>query len=528
MRSERSGIRRPKGPLPWIIAGVALLICAPLLVVLTAPLHAPAPEWDHVATRILPSHLWETLLLLGWTLMVALVLGVGTAWLVASYRLPLRGLLDLALVLPLALPTYVSAITYASLLGPTGSISLAVRDAVGWHMDIMDIRGLGMVMGLVLYPYIYLPVRAVFARGMSAELDAARTLGARGRRRFLSVALPLARPAIVGGALLVAMETLNDYGAVKYYGIRTLTTGIFRSWSGLYDLGSALRLGGVLLLMIATFLWIEKRVRGSGNTETDQRPVRSARLAQGTAWLATGACLLVVTLGALLPMGSLLGDALTGGHTMPGERLLPAVGNTLLVATLAAVATLLVALAFGFLDRHAPSGKWRWLIRGANLGYVVPGAVIAVGVMTIAGRVDRDGWLPVMLIGSLGLLVAAFVVRFLAVAGQPLRAALRQQPRALDEAAMMLGARPLRIYMRINIPLLGRTLLAATMLVAIDVIKELPLTLILRPFDLDTLSTAVFELAMIEELPQAALPALLIVLFGMAPVLVLNRIFARE
>jgi iron(III) transport system permease protein len=236
------GLRRPS----FAITLAALVLCLPLLVVITSPLHAAAPEWSHVWRTILPGHLIETIALLAGTLIIALLLGVSTAWLVASFQFPLRGVLRWALVLPLACPTYISAFTYAALLGPTGSLSVWLHEHAGIRPDIMNLPGLCVVMAVVLYPYVHLPARAAFAAGMSQQLDAARTLGAHNAHRFFRIALPLARPAIVGGAVLVAMETLNDYGAVKYFGIRTLTTGIFRSWSGLYDAGSALRLGAVL------------------------------------------------------------------------------------------------------------------------------------------------------------------------------------------------------------------------------------------------------------------------------------------
>ena len=509
----------------WPVAMLTLLLCLPLVVVITAPLHAPAPEWAHVRRNLLPGHLWETILLLGGTLAITLVLGVSTAWLVAACEFPLRNILRWALVLPLACPTYIAAYAYAALIGPTGSISIWRHERTGWRMDIMDLPGLCLVLAVVLYPYIYLGARAAFAAGMSSHLDAGRLLGVGDLSRFFRIALPLARPAISGGAVLVAMEVLNDYGAVKYFGIRTLTTGIFRSWAGLYDLGSALRIGLVLLVMIAMLLWIERRARGGSRHHVDQAPAARRRLTGAKAWAAPGWCLLVLIAGAVLPWSHLAADAMSFPLMTAIGEFLPALFATVGIASAAALITLLASLVLVYAERHGQGPAW--MVQAAQLGYVIPGAVIAVGVMTVAGAIDRSQYLSVTLIGGTGLLVYAFTVRFLAVAGQPLAGAIRQQDPALDDAARLLGLSSLKIFFRVNLPILRPALLAAATLVAIEVVKELPLTLILRPFDLDTLSTRAFELARIEQLREASVPALLIVLCGVVPVLLLDRITAR-
>lgn len=511
---------------PWGISLLAVLMAAPLLVVVTSPLHAPAPEWGHVAREMLPAHLRETLVLLGGTLALALFVAVPTAWLLARFDLPMRGIFRWALVMPLALPTYISAYTYAAMLGPTGSISVWTAEHWGFRPDIVGLPGLCLVLALALFPYIMLPVRAAFTVGMTPQLDAARLLGARPMRRFGKVALPLARPAIAGGALLLAMETLNDYGAVKYYGIRTLTTGIFRSWGGLYDTGSALRLGLALMGLVALLIWIERRTRRMARQDTAQVRARREKLRGWQAWMATAWCLLVWCAAAGLPLGKLLYDVFqsTGG-AMP-DGVLSATGNTLLVASLAALATLVVAVLFAYRDRHGDAGDPA--IRLARLGYAIPGAVIAVGVMALAGAIDRQGVLFFTLIGSLGLLTYAFAVRFVAVGTQPLLDGLRQQGVELDEAARLMGASRPSTFLRVNLPLLRPAMAAAATLVAIDVIKELPLTLILRPFNFHTLSTLTYEMASIEQLREASWPALLIVLCGLLPVLLLERSLARS
>lgn len=508
------------------VTAASVLLALPILVVITSPLHSAAPEWDHVSRALLPEHLRGSLLLLFGTLLPALLLAVPSAWLVAQYNFPGRSIFRWALVLPLALPTYISAFTYAALLGPTGSISIRIHELVGVMPDIMNMPGLCLVMAAVLFPYIYLPARASFVAGMSGQLDAARTLGAGTWMRFRRVALPLARPAIAAGAVLVAMETLNDYGAVKYFGERSLTTAIFRSWGGLYDLGSALRIGLVLLVLVGLLLGLERRSRGNAARTTEQVPVQRQPLRGVQALLALAWCSLVLLLGAGIPISKILLDVFGGSIPLAWTEVFPAFGNTLLVAASAAAVTLLLAVLFTFRERYGERAPWSLHI--ASLGYAIPGAVIAVSSMALAGLIDRSMVLSIALIGSLGLLTYALAVRFLAVGNQPLRAALEQQARSLDDAARLLGASPFRAFLRINLPLMRPALLAAGLLVAIDVIKELPLTLILRPFNFHTLSTRTYELANIEHLREASLPALLIVLCGLLPVVLLDRLADRK
>lgn len=510
----------------WGIGLLALLLAAPLLVVITSPLHTPAPEWVFVAGELLPELLGGTLLLLAAVLVLALCIAVPSAWIVTQYAFPLSGFFRWALVMPLALPTYISAYAYAALLGPTSGLARWSAEHLGLRPDIMDLSGLSVVLALVLFPYIYLPARAAFAKGMGSQLDAARMLGADATSRFRRIALPLARPAIVGGALLLAMETLNDYGAVKYFGVRTLTTGIFRSWGGLYDLGSALRIGILMLALVAVLIGLERRSRKNRRSTTDQVPVRPKTLRGIPAAAATAWCSLVLLLGAGLPMANILHDVLGGAEAGTWHSLFAAFGNTVQLAAMAAACTLLVAVLFAYRERHRKGTNVP--MRIADLGYAIPGAVIAVGAMAVAAAIDQRNWFQFALIGSMGLLNYAYVVRFLAVGAQPLYGNLRQQSTTLDDAARLLGASPWRTFLRINLPLLRPALLSAAMLVAIDVIKELPLTLILRPFDFNTLSTRTYELASIEQLREASWPALLIVLCGLVPVLMLERVLGRR
>lgn len=503
-------------------ATIALLLLLPLLVVASAPLHTPAPEWSYVRSALLPALLTDTALLVVRTVMLALLLGTGTAWLVAANEFPGRALFRWALVLPLALPTYLSAITFADLWGPTGRLSRPLAAATGLNVDVLTPGGLSIVLALVLFPYVYLPARASFNTGMSEQIDAARLLGGGRLRRLLRVAVPLGAPAIAGGALLVGMEVLNDYGAVRHYGVRTLTSGIFRAWGGLYDSGSALRIGGVLLLLVLLLMFLGRAADRGRRRAVSGGRLRPAPLNGLRKWLATTLCTLVLAASFIMPVTTLGIDAFRTHALLAVPAFLPAMLNTLLIGGLSALFTLLVALMLVYVQRRDRSNT----AQVAAIGYVVPGAVIAIGVMTLGGAItDLTG---VVLIGSIGLMVYAFTVRFLALAMQPLGAGLRMQSTALDESARLLGASPLRTFLRVNLPLLRPSLLAAALLVLMEVVKELPLTLILRPFDTDTLSTRIFEMARIEQWSDAAMPALLIVLCGLPPVLLLDRLLDRD
>lgn len=501
---------------------LVLLMVAPLLMVVLAPLYAEAPEWEYVRTVILPSHLHETARLLILAAGLAMLLGTVSAWLIASSRFPGHGFFRWALMLPLAIPTYIGAITFASLLGPTGSLTIPFRALTGIGIDILTPDGLALCFGLLLYPYVYLPARAAFGSGMGDMLAAARMLGASPWRRAWRVAIPLARPAIVGGGLLVAMETLNDYGAVQHYGVHTLTAGIFRTWGGLYDTGSALRLSGILLFLVLLIALAEQHLDRKARRTATGQPLAAPRLRGWKAWGAATWCSLLVGFAFVLPVTDLLIDAYRQWGRSAWQDLGAPIWNTLRIALASTVLTLTVAVLLAYAQR---SGSIR-AARYAALGYAVPGAVIAIGVMGLAGRLaDASGWI---LIGSLSLVIYAFSVRFLAMAANPVNAGMAQQARALDEAAKLLGASPARTFLRINLPLLRPALLAAAAITLIEVIKELPLTLILRPFDMDTLSTRVYYMARIEEWPMAAPPALLIVACGSIPVLLLERWMERR
>jgi iron(III) transport system permease protein len=404
----------------------------------------------------------------------------------------------------------------------------------------MNIGMVTLIFGFVLYPYVYLVSRASFARQSATLLEAARTLGHGPAAAFWRVALPLARPAMAAGVGLVGMEVLNDYGAVKFYGVSTFTTGIFRSWFGLGDLASAIRLSAMLMVFVFALLAIERSQRGRAafaGGKAGARPRVAWRLGGGPAALAFAVCALPFLFGFAVPVAQLGYWAAGTAGSVVDLTFARLVANTFLLATVAAAVCVLVALVLTYASRLNPRPWLRRLSRVTVLGYSMPGAVVAVGVLVPFAWVDHrvDGAMRatfgiptgLLLSGTLVALVFAYTVRFLAVAFLPVESGFTRICGRVDDAARSLGASPSRALCRVSLPLLRGTLLGAVILVFVDVLKELPLTLILRPFNFDTLATRAYQLATDELIAVSANYALVIILAGLIPVVLLNRVLAR-
>lgn len=523
--------------LPWGWTAVSLVLVLLLAIpVITIPIGALAPAgeaWAHVYETLLPSYLGNTLFLTLASGAIALVIGAGTAWLVAMCDFPGRKLFRWALVLPLAVPAYMAAYVYSGMVGVTGPIQRAIRAVVPgasetlFYWNIMRIEVVAVLFGLVLFPYVYLPVRALLESRAGPTLEAARVLGRGHASVFWSIGLPLARPALAGGVALVLMEVVNDYGAVKYYGVQTFTTGIFRAWFSLGDLDTAIRLSAMLMLLVLTLLFIERWQRGKARYVASGKASRAApyplRGVKGAGAMLF--CALPILFGFLLPVSQLVLWSLRTAPQVVDGRFVRLAANSLGLAALAGIIAVTIALVLAYTSRLDRTDMTRAASRVALLGYSVPGAVIAVGVLSVSMFLDGilGGGVRLILTGTAVALVAAYVVRFLAVAYLPVEAGLERVGTNLTEASRMLGARPLRTLLSIEVPLLRGTLVAAGTLVVIDVLKELPLTLILRPFNFDTLATRAFQLASDEQIAESAPAALLVILCATLVVAVLHR-----
>jgi iron(III) transport system permease protein len=535
-------IRRSGRPLtPWtIVTLVAVaLVLLPVASVLVGAFGGPSETWRHLASTVLTDYVSHSLLLVLGVGAATLLLGVSTAWLITTCDFPGRRFFEWSLILPLSVPTYIMAYTYAeilrggSLLGPESSAAL--------RSNLMTLPGAGLVIALALYPYVYLITRASFLRQSGSVLETARILGKSPWQTFARVALPMARPGVVAGLTLVLMEVLNEYGAVRYFGVTTFTTGIFRAWFSLGDTSAAIRLAGLLLVFVFLLILFERAQRGRARfSDRGQgyRPVVRFGLKGTRSWAAAAACGLPVLFGFVVPVYQLFGWGASVAGDLIDARFLSLTFNSFALGIAAAAITVVVGLLIAYSVRLSPTPLLRLASRASSLGYSIPGAVIAVGILIPFTGLDRTlstawgaltGSPPgLILTGTVAALLFAYLVRFLAVALNPIESGFERTCAHLDESSRSLGASPSRTLREVDLPLLRGTLLSAGILVFVDVLKELPLTLILRPFDFDTLATRAFQLAMDEQVAESALPALLVIAVGLVPVLVLSRLMGSH
>ncbi|MCH4563853.1 iron ABC transporter permease [Halomonas sp. EGI 63088] len=534
---------------PWTILtlAIATVVALPVLVILA---HIAMPTdgvWQHLSSTVLGRYLANTLFLTIAVGIGTLVIGTGTAWLVVMCRFPGRRFFEWALLLPLAVPTYVIAYAYTDFLQFAGPLQTWLRDLFGWsHGDYYfpDIRSLGgaaTLITLVLYPYVYLLTRAAFIEQSVCVLDVGRTLGRGPWNLFASVAVPLARPAIIGGVSLALMETLNEFGAVQFFGVDTFTTGIYRTWFGMGEQVAAAQLAACLLVFVIALVLLERWSRGKRkyfHTTNRYQQLPEYRLRGWHASGAFAACAIPVLIGFLLPCGLLLQLAIQKGDALFGTRFLDFAWNSLLLATVAALIAVGLAVILSYGARINNSPVTRTATRIASLGYAIPGSVIAVGILIPFAWLDNtiNDWLHehhgviigLIFSGSAFILVYAYVVRFLAVSFNAVEASLGKVTPSMDAAARTLGETATGTLRRIHTPIMRGSLLAAGILVFVDVMKELPATIILRPFNFDTLAVRAHSLASDERLAEASTASLAIVAVGIIPVILLSMALRRS
>ncbi|MDH5784679.1 MAG: iron ABC transporter permease [Chromatiales bacterium] len=533
----------------WSISssGIALILAIPLFVVV-ANIFVPAGEvWQHLAETVLRDYVVNSLLLMVGVAIISLTLGVGTAWLVSMTEFPGRRVFEWALLLPMAIPAYIIAYTYTGMLDFAGPVQTTLRELTGWGYgdywfpEVRSLEGAAIMLALVLYPYIYLLARAAFLSQSLCVLEVSRSLGNGPWRTFFSVGLPLARPAIAAGLSLVLMETLADYGTVQYFGVDTFTTGIFRTWYGLDNAPAAAQLAAILLLFVVVLVTLERYSRRQARYHDSGRGKSSLTRLPLHGWgrlSATLFCLATLLFGFLLPAGQLGLWAIDTYEEMIDQRFATLVFHTLELAVLASLLALITALLLNYARRLQPNRTVRFAVRAAGMGYAIPGTVIAVGVVIPFGWFDNtlDSWMReqfdistgLLLSGTLAALLFAYLVRFLAVSLHAVESGLERITPSMDEAARAMGERPAAILGRIHIPMLKGSLITALLLVFVDVLKELPATLILRPFNFNTLAVRAYELAADERLADAASAALAIVIAGLIPVILLSRSLSQS
>ena len=525
------------GSVAWTVMAilVAIPVALPLLVVVAALLFPTTAVWSHLMQTVLLTYTVNTLSLMLIVALLAASIGVGAAWLTAHYRFPGSGWLGVALILPLAAPAYVVGYVYADLFDATGPVQGMLRSLAGVQLGdyyfpaVRSLGGAGFVIALVLYPYVYLLAKTSFQSQAGALYESARVLGMGRSQVFWRVAVPVARPAIIGGLALVMMETIADYGVAEHFGVPTFTTGIFRTWYAMGEHDAALKLAGCLFLLVAVLVVLEQSARRGERFNPLSRNVAAEKIPLGgvAGLLATGLCLLPVLGGFIVPVGTLLWYAVAQGDPLLGHGFYVYGLNSISVAVVAAGVCAAVALLLNYAARLR---RDRWLdlgVRLATLGYALPGMVLAVGVLLPLTYIDRalaqylteslGRPVGLLLTGSIFALVLVYVARFLTVAFNSTQTAMHQLHPQLDAVARTLGNSPAGVLRRVHLPLLRPAVLSGLLLVFIDVMKELPATLILRPFNFETLATRVYRLASDERLSEASTAAVIIVALGLLP-----------
>ncbi|VXD15959.1 Iron utilization protein [Planktothrix serta PCC 8927] len=530
------------------VMAIAILIATPVLFVLTSIFTNSATVWNHLASTVLPGYILNSLLLIFGVGSGVLLLGVSSAWLVTMCRFPGSRLFQWGLLLPLAAPAYILAYVYTEWLDFYGPVQTVLRNAFGWSSiddywfpNIRSVWGAIFLLSLTLYPYVYLLTRVAFLEQSTCTLEASRSLGCGPWKSFYAIALPLARPSIIAGLALALMETLNDFGTVQYFGVDTFTTGIYRTWFGMGERIAASQLAAVLMLFILGLILIElwsRRQAQYYQTGNRFQSLNQFKLKGFRGILAVFICLFPIILGFLIPSGILLQMTVENLETVFNAEFWNYALHSLILATISGLLAVFIALIMAYGVRLNYNFMMRLSTRIAAMGYAVPGSVIAVGILIPIGRLDNsiDALMRstfgistgLLFSGTIIALIYAYLVRFLAVSFGAVESSLSKIKPNLDEAARSLGYGATRTLIKVHTPMMWSGLLTAGMLTFVDVMKELSATLVIRPFNFDTLAIRVYNLASDERLAEAAAPALAIVVVGIIPVIFLSLKIAQS
>lgn len=525
---------------------VSAIILLPAATIAVLSLKGEESIWPQLAATVLPIYVMQTIGLMAGVGILSFVIGSGTAWLITMYRFPGRRVLKWALVLPLAIPTYIAAYCFLHVFDYAGPVQSTLRAVFEWSRpedywfpELRSLPGAIGVLSFVLYPYVYLTARASFLKQGAAQIEVARTLGAGIPAAFRTIALPLARPAIVAGVSLAMMECLNDIGAVEFFGVRTLSVGVYTTWLGKGNLAGAAQLAAVMLVFVIGLIALERSGRKARRLDTMSRkevPLSGIRLHGGPALVAAIACAVPIMAGFLLPAGVLLSFALQRGGLLTTQAFSAAAFNSISVSAIASSVILLAGLFIAYAQRLARTPAVSMAIWLVTAGYAIPGAVLGIGVLVPLAAFDNglDAMMRrlfgvstgLVLTGSVAALIYAYSVRFLAIALGSLEAGLGRVPPSLSAAARTLGRGPIAALVDIDLPLLRPALMSAALLVFVEAMKELSATLILRPFNFETLATLVYAQASLDQLEDTGLAALTIVAVGIVPVIMLTRMMS--
>lgn len=550
IQNLRSDTNRPKGSSgkwTYLSLGVALLISIPILTVVVSVFTPAGDVWSHLADTVLDDYIKNSLLLITGVSAGVILIGVSSAWLITMTEFPGRKVFEWASILPFAIPAYLLAYIYTDFLDITGPLQNMIRNVFGlgideyWFPNIRSVQGAILIMSLAFYPYVYMLARSSFLEQSTTLLEASRIMGYSTWQSFFKVALPVARPGIAAGLALALMETLNDFGTVQYFGVQTFTTGIYRTWFGLGERPAAAQLAAFLLAFIVVLIilerWSRNRISNEKANSTRFKRLNRFELKGIRSALAFIVCFIPVLVGFIVPVILLL-EMFFSNLEVLDFKFIELALNSFTVSAITGFLAVLLALLMAYSARLNPNRYVKIFNRISSLGYAIPGSVIAVGVLIPFGLFDNtiDGFFReqfgfstgLLLSGTIFAMIFAYLVRFLSVSYGGVEASMEKITPNMDEAARGLGYRFSKVLRKIHIPMMSGGLLTAALLVFVDVMKELPATLIVRPFNFDTLAVQVYRYASDERLAESAGAALMIVLVGIIPVIIISRTIARS
>ena len=520
----------------WIVGSlfIALLLLLPIATLFIKLFSDPGKNFSYLWETVLIDYTFNTFYLILITSLFTLLFGLFPAWIISNYRFIGRNFYDLVLFLPLAIPSYIMAFTYIDILSFTGPVQSFLRNNFPWlatyfNIDYLQIETLGILLGLALYPYVYTAARVAFSLLGSSYIDLSKSLGLSTIKIFYKIILPLSRPAIFSGLFLVFMEVLNEYGAVKYFGINTYTTGIFKAWFSLGDIGTAIQLACLLLLVVFFFFVLEKI--SSSKTkffyETNSPIQRLLYVNKDKLLFIHLVCSIPFILGFFIPLIFIINNVFQTYLSIDFVRLFTLSFNTIFVSSLSSFIIIIVALFFLFIEKISKTKINTIISQFISLGYAIPGAVIGLGLIMLFSNII-DSFFSISLIGSFYVLIYAYVIRFLAVGKSPIQSSLEKHPESYDDTGKNLGLGPLKLLQKIHLPINKFALISAFIVTFIDIMKELPITLILRPFNFDTLATQTYEFAIEEMLPLSSAYSLSIIIIGSMLLLFLKNVINKQ
>lgn len=532
---KRAGNKK-EGQILKNLLSVKLLavILIPCIIVLFSLFTKGDTTWNHIKKVLMPTYISDTLILTISVIFFTTIIGVGSAYFISRYDFPLRNFLDFTLILPMAIPGYVAAIVYSGILDYTGPVQSFLRNNLGveagtWKIfDIMNLGGAIFIITITLYPYIYVPVKNAFNTYALSYIEPSISLGI--KYPFFKIILPIALPAILGGASLVLMEVLNEFGVVNYFGIEVFQTGIFRAWYALGNLNAAMKLSSYLLIFAVFAIVIEKLMLRNRKFNFSNRVLRPVKRVKAKGFKGVLIFLFTFTpfiLGFLIPVLQLIFWFFKSYNKILDKEFISLLINSFTIAGTAVIISLIFSSMAAVVNNSRLPKILRKTFNLITIGYAIPGSVIAVGILILFGKIDSLQS-TIMLSGTFFALIYAYNIRFMAVAYRPINAGLVTVNTKYREASRSLGVSKLKTLFRVDLALLKKSFLVSSILLFVDLLKELPLTMILRPFNFDTLATKIYELAGDEQIPESAVPALILILAGIIPIYILNRLSEKH